>query len=188
MSEAEVSQPKPEKRFPIRLDFILVVVVIVTAFLGLWDDKAAGLVEVGSPAPDFDFVVHQGGRVRLADYKGKVVLLDYWATWCPPCVEEMPWLVAYADRFKDNGVELVAVSHDEPETRAQALEKFFLRVPGLAPRVVYGDPVASKRYGVVALPTLYVIGRNGKIVARARGQVDPDKVKDWIREASEARE
>jgi peroxiredoxin len=178
---------KQEKRFPIRLDLILVVVVIITAFLGFWDDNSGGLLEEGTVPPDFELVHHQGGKVKMSDYAGTVVVLDIWATWCPPCVEEMPWLVEMTESFKEGGVVFLAVSHDDPADRPEALAKFLQRIPRLAQHVVYGDPLVGKKYGVVALPTLYIIGRNGKIVARARGAVDPEKVRSWLAEASRAR-
>jgi peroxiredoxin len=177
----------PNKPFPIRLDLVVVVLVIGYAVLSIWDDNAGGLLEVGAVAPDFELVHHQGGRVKLSDYQGKVVVLDFWATWCPPCVEEMPWLVETTQYFKEGGVVLLAASHDEPGERPAAITKFLERIPQLGPHVVYGEPTVGKKYGVVALPTLYIIGRNGKIVARARGAVDPEKVRKWIAEASAAR-
>lgn len=187
MTESPPPAPAKEKRFPIRLDLVLVVVVIATAFLGFWDDNSAGLLAEGADAPDFELVHHQGGRVKLSDFKGKVVILDFWATWCPPCVEEMPWLVSMAAYFESGGVVFLAANHDEPADRQEALEKFLRGIPPLAAHVVYSDPAVARRYGVVALPTLYIIGRNGKIVARARGAVSPDKVRSWIAEASQAR-
>lgn len=181
-------QAMKEKRFPIRLDFILVLVVIVTAFFGLWDQSQGGLLEKGSAAPEFEFVHHQGGRVKLSDYRGKVVVLDFWATWCPPCVKEMPWLVYETQQFAEGGVVFLAASHDEPAERVEAVNKFLTKIPTLAPHVVYSDPEVARRYGVVALPTLYIIGRNGKIIARARGEVNPKDVRSWIAEASRARD
>lgn len=180
-------EPAPRKPFPIRLDVVVIAITIVAALLGFWDDSRAGLLGDDTAAPELELVHHQGGRVRLSDYKGKVVLIDFWATWCPPCVEEMPWLTALAQEYEENGVVFLAVSHDEPAERVQAVNRFLEKVPALAPYVVYGDPVASKAYGVVALPTLYVIGRDGKIAGAARGAVSQSKVRAWLAKASQQR-
>ena len=75
--------------------------------------QAASEVEERKPAPDFTLKDEAGRDVTLSDYRGKVVLLNFWATWCGPCKIEMPWFVAFQRKYKDQGFTVIAVSLDE---------------------------------------------------------------------------
>jgi thiol-disulfide isomerase/thioredoxin len=145
------------------------------------------LLPVGADAPAFDLERHGGaGRFTSAELKGKVVMLDFWATWCGPCREEMPWLVELAREYEGKGVQLVAASHDEPDERQGAIDAFAKNdVPGVERYAAYGDPFTSGKYRVEALPTLYVIGKDGKIVASVRGSVSEWRVRRWLNAALE---
>jgi thiol-disulfide isomerase/thioredoxin len=161
------------------LVFALVVAAVVMAFLESSDGKAGG-----GPAPEFSFERFTGGQVTSAELKGRVVMLDFWATWCPPCVEEMPMLVRVAKEYEAKGVTFVAVSHDDPEGREDAVAMFVNhREPGLKPFAAYGDPQTGAKYQVRALPTIYIIDRNGKIVASQTGQVSERKIRSWLDKA-----
>ena len=187
MSDAR--EPEKQSRgFTLRFDAVVVIVVVAAALLGWWDTSEAGMLETGSPAPDFTLQRRGGGTVALKDLAGKVVVLDFWATWCPPCVEEMPWLVRLAEQHQADGVVFVAASQDEPDEREKVVADFIQkRVPGLAPFVAWSDPAVTRAYGVQALPTLYVIGRDGKVLRRTRGLADESLVKGWVEEAAKAR-
>src|SRR5262249_30544350 len=141
----------------------LIAGALVVSFM---NDLQGGLLANGSEAPAFDFEQYAGGRVSLSGLQGQVVLLDFWATWCPPCREEMPWRLKLAAEYEAKGVRFVAVSEDEPADRAEAVDGYVKSLqPGLARHAAYGDPLSASRYGVKALPTLYVIGRDGRVVA-----------------------
>jgi peroxiredoxin len=168
-AEGAPPEPKKTKRFPIRLDLVLVVVVIITGYLGFWDDNTGGLLEKGAVPPDFDFVHHQGGRVKLADYKGKVVVLDFWATWCPPCVEEMPSLVEMQRRMKAKGITVLAVSVDVDQgAYLQFLKEHNVNL------LTVRDPgqKSNALYGTFRFPETYVIDRNGVMRRKFVGGVD----------------
>lgn len=112
---------------------------------------------IGNPAPDF--TVHDTDRtVTLRQFRGQVVVLNFWASWCPPCITETPSLVAMQQRLKDKGVIVVAISADEDE---QAYRRF-IKDYGMN-FVTVRDP--SERvehlYGTVKIPETYVIDRNG---------------------------
>jgi len=114
-------------------------------------------------APDFALKDADGKTVHLADYKGKVVLLDFWATWCGPCRVEIPWFLAMERRWKDKGLEVLGVSMDE---NGWEDVKPFLAEMKVNYRVVIGDDANSQAYGgVESLPTTFFIDRQGKIAA-----------------------
>ena len=115
-----------------------------------------------------------------------MVLVDFWATWCPPCREELPWLVEVAREYEGKGVRFVAVSHDEPADREAAVAQYVkTRQPELGKYVAYGDPFTGGKYRVQALPTLYVIGRDGRVVASVQGQTSEWRVRRWLKKALE---
>jgi len=114
-------------------------------------------------APGFALKDADGKTVRLSDYKGKVVLLDFWATWCGPCRIEIPWFIDIERKDKDKGFEVLGVSMDE---NGWEDVKPFLAAMKVNYRVVIGDDDISKAYGGVEdLPTTFLIDRQGKIAA-----------------------
>jgi peroxiredoxin len=123
---------------------------------------------IGEAAPDFS--LQDGSRtIALHDYKGQVVVLNFWATWCPPCVEEMPSLVELQSRLKNKGVTVLAVSTD---IDGAAYQKFLKehKVDLLAVR----DPnqVSNSLYGTFKFPETYIIDRQGKLRRKFIGAVD----------------
>ena len=121
-------------------------------------------------APDFALKDVNGQTVRLSDYRGKVVLLDFWATWCGPCQIEIPWFVDLERRNKDKGFAVLGVSMDDDGWESV---KPFLSHLGVNYRVVIGDGETAQLYGGVdALPTTFLIDRDGKIAAVHVGLAD----------------
>lgn len=126
-------------------------------------------------APEFDLPDLQGARVRLSDYRGKVVLLNFWSETCPPCLEEMPALAEFAQKLKARGdaVLLTINVDDTAEAARAAVEK---AIGGPAPFPVLLDPtsaVVAGKYGTKLYPETWVIDREGVIRARFDG------VRDW---------
>ena len=142
----------------------------------LTQPSAPGPVE-GSPAPPFSLTDLSGRTVTLADYRGKVVLLDFWATWCPSCETELPALKAMHARLKGGDFALLAVSVDEagPEVVARyAAEK------AMPWTVLFSDEDAAKAYRVFALPTKFLIGRDGALVKKYLEVPDPQALESDI--------
>jgi peroxiredoxin len=136
----------------------------------------------GKDAPDFQLMDINGKTVRLADLKGKAVLLNFWATWCPPCKIEIPWFVDLQKQYGPQGLQIVGVAMDDGNPR-DAVAKF-AREMGVNYTIVLGnDKVADAYGGVEALPTTFYIGRDGKIVSRVFGLVGHSEVEDNIRAA-----
>jgi peroxiredoxin len=117
-------------------------------------------------AEDFTLPALDGGTFRLADQRGKVVLVNFWATWCPPCLEEMPAMERLWRKHKDAGFVLVAVSVDtDPKKVAPFVTEYKLTFP------IALDPKMSvaERYGVRALPSSFILGKDGGLAALALG-------------------
>jgi len=123
---------------------------------------------IGTEAPNFT-VQDSDRKLTLADYRGKVVVLNFWATWCPPCVEEMPSLVELQQRLKDKGVIVLAVSLDADEA---AYHKF-LKDHGVN-LITVRDPdlKSSNLYGTFKYPETYIIDRSGILRRKFIGAVN----------------
>ena len=131
-------------------------------------------------APDFALKDANGKTVRLSDYKGKVVLLDFWATSCGPCRAEIPWFIEMERHKKDKGFEVLAVSLDDSGWEDV---KPFLAEMNVNYRVVIGDDTTTKAYGgVEAIPTTFLIDRQGKIAAIHIGLASRKEFEDGIDE------
>ena len=115
---------------------------------------------VGKPAPDFELATLDGKKFHLAESKGKVVLLDFWATWCGPCLQAMPQVEAVAKEFEAQGVQLVAVNlQEEPKQIAAMLERHKMH-PAVA---LDRDGVVAEKYAANAIPQTVIIDRSGKV-------------------------
>jgi peroxiredoxin len=112
------------------------------------------------PAPDFTLTDSNGQSVKLSDYRGKVVLLNFWATWCGPCQIEIPWFVEFEQQLKSRGFEVLGVSMDEDGWK---VVKPYIAEKHINYRVLLGDETVSQLYGGLdALPTTFLIDRDGK--------------------------
>ena len=112
-------------------------------------------------APNFTLKDASGNSVKLSDFHGKVVLLNFWATWCGPCALEVPWFVEFEQQMKSRGLEVVGVSMDE---EGWAAIKPFIAEHKVNYRVLLGDDSVSQLYGGVdSLPTTFIIDRDGRI-------------------------
>jgi peroxiredoxin len=120
-----------------------------------------------------------GKTLTLSSFAGKVVLVDFWATWCDPCREEIPDLVKLRERLKDKGFVVFGVSMDEEG--AKAVKKFTAKQPITYPLVLNGSERPPKGWTVPGLPTAYLIGRRGEVLKRWFGEKDmPDLEKDVL--------
>ncbi len=130
--------------------------------------QALALTRVNPPAATKDFTAPApgGGQVRLASYRGKVVLLNFWATWCPPCLVEMPAMERLHGRLRDKGFVVLAISLDADEGAVPP----FLKEHGFTfPVGLDSRQRLAALYGVRALPSTFLLDRKGRIVAQALG-------------------
>jgi len=142
-------------------------VVLVIAFL-VWPTGVPAS-NVRKTAPNFTLSDSKGTSVRLSDYKGRVVLLDFWATWCHGCKIEIPWYMEFQNKYKDKGLSVIGVSMDEDGWKSV---KPFLEEKKMNYTVVVGNADLAKLYGVDQLPVTLLIDRDGKIADSHAGIVD----------------
>ena len=121
----------------------------------------------GQTAPDFELTSLDGKKVHLSDFRGKAVLLNFWATWCEPCKIEMPWFVQLEKQYGPEGLQVLGVAMDdagEPEI-AQYAKEMGVNYPVLIGKEAVGDAYG----GIIHLPTTFYIDRNGHVVERIEG-------------------
>jgi cytochrome c biogenesis protein CcmG/thiol:disulfide interchange protein DsbE len=135
-------------------------------------------------APDFTLKDADGKVVHLSDYKGKVILLDFWATWCGPCKIEIPWFMEMQRRNKDKGFEVLGVAMDD---NGWEDVKPFLAEFKVNYRVMVGNDDTAQNYGgVEALPTTFLIDREGKIAAIHVGLASRRDFEDGVQQLLDA--
>jgi peroxiredoxin len=128
-------------------------------------------------APDFAVPDLAGQAVRLSAYRGQVVLVNIWATWCPPCREEMPSMERLHERLKDRGFVLLAVSQDEGPVAG--VKAFVEQMKLTFPVLVDPDGEVGRKYGIWGFPESFLVDRDGRIVERVIGPRDwsaPDQI------------
>jgi peroxiredoxin len=148
--------------------------IAILAFFAMPSYRQGEPSIAGRTAPDFQLEMN-GRQIHLSDLRGKVVVLDFWATWCPPCVEEAPSLNALQAKIESQGGTVLGISQDYD---ANAYQKFLIehgvnfptyREPGLSNQVLGSIPA---QYGTSALPEAYLISKDGKIARKVVGPQD----------------
>jgi len=147
---------------PMRLSLLFTTALLIGALLAGCAKKQQP-VSSRKAAPDFVLKDAAGKEVRLSDYRGKVVLLDFWATWCGPCRIEIPWFTQMEQQKKDKGFAVLGVSMDDDGWKAV---NPFVKEMKINYRVLLGNDEVAKNYGGLdALPTTFLIDRDGKIAS-----------------------
>lgn len=150
-----------------RLSCVLAIFAAITIVCSCSGSSATKAASKGAkerkPAPEFTLTDANGSSVKLSDYRGKVVLLNFWATWCGPCALEIPWFIDFEQQYKSKGFEVVGVSMDEEGWSAI---KPYITEHKMNYRVLLGNDSVSQLYGgVESLPTSFVIDRDGRIAS-----------------------
>jgi peroxiredoxin len=166
----EMNPPQPERpptalrilRIALPLSVLLVGILVITQ---PWSSEQAELTVAKDRrvAPDFTLADAQGANIKLSDYKGKVVLLNFWATWCGPCQVEIPWFEEFENKYKDRGFTVLGVSVDDDGWKAV---KPYIAQKRMNYPVLLGNEKVSDLYGGVdSIPTTLMVDRDGKIAA-----------------------
>ena len=133
---------------------------------------AGGFQDVGGQesltlAPDFALPDLDGNTVRLSDFKGKVIILDFWATWCPPCVKEIPHFVELYEKYRENGFQMIGIALSSGS--AEDVKKFATK-HGINYPILMGNREIAKKYGNIrSIPTTFLIDRQGRIATKYIG-------------------
>ena len=157
----------------------LVPLILVVA-LGAWTlsrPAPASPTAVGSLAPDFTLASLEGEPIRLADLRGRPVIVNFWASWCGPCIEEFPLLRDAAARHQVDGLAVVGVVYRD---RSESAREFMARHGGTWPAAMDPGERVAGAYGVVGPPETYFIARDGTIVARNIGQITEATLADQL--------
>lgn len=131
-------------------------------------------------APDFELKTLEGETVRLSDYVGKKVILNFWATWCPPCKEEVPHMQKVYKEYKNKGVEILAVNVTNKDKGEEAVAQF-VKGHGLTFEVLLDEEgFVGSTYQVLTLPTTYMIDTKGNMVDIVKGPMNEALMKELI--------
>jgi cytochrome c biogenesis protein CcmG/thiol:disulfide interchange protein DsbE len=142
----------------LRLKWQLARLVAVFAY-GMLAAGIAEAVDIGATAPSL--VLAQADSPKLEDYRGKVVYLDFWASWCGPCRQTFPWMNDMQKRYSDKGFQILAVNVDKKQADADA---FLAKVPAEFKVLFDSAGKNPTLYGIVGMPTSFLIGRDGKVI------------------------
>ncbi|TNF45876.1 TlpA family protein disulfide reductase [bacterium] len=146
------------------LAIVLIILSLVTACGG---GGGKGEIEkMDGGAPDFTLPSVDGSMVRLSDFQGKVIMVDFWATWCPPCQEMIPVLSQLHKRYSMKGLVILGISLDQEGLGVLGPYVYKNRIPY---KVLLGNDQLKRGFGVVSIPTLFMIDREGRLVRKMMG-------------------
>src|SRR5690349_80201 len=139
----------------------------------------------GQLAPDFTLHSLDGKTVHLSDFRGKAVLLNFWATWCEPCKIEMPWFVQLQKQYGSEGLQVVGIAMDDASTDdiAKFASDMGVNYPILADKESLREAVGNEYGGVQFLPATFYIGRDGKVVDKVFGLKGRGEIEDDVKKA-----
>jgi thiol-disulfide isomerase/thioredoxin len=180
---SDAPAPEPKQKVDKITLFFIGALLLGAVLMGWQEVLELDVLPRGSRAPPFEVKRLDGSTLSLESLQGRVVVVNFWATWCPPCREELPYLVSTIREYEARGVTLVAVNTDDLGGQRDALQRFLARMPDLAPYAVLGRPDVGAAYEVRAVPSNYVIDRAGRVSASFRGQATEAQLRRWLDEA-----
>ena len=177
--------------------FCLFSLLLSLLFLGCSDDTSDKMTDTGDVnedssfqlAPNFTLLNTELEEVSLSDYQGKVVIVDFWATWCKPCEEEIPRFIELYAEYRAQGFEMIGISTDDVEGRLKSIELFFQELSKEGFDINYPILLAAsdviQSYQVPVLPSAYLINRDGEIVKVFSGAQEDkatyeSELKKWL--------
>jgi len=177
---------------------ILILTIVIAATIVVYvADKATRVhtsaamrpaaMKAGGPAPELSVKDLDDKSVTLADYKGKVVLVNFWATWCDPCREEIPWLIEMQDRYGPKGFTVLGIAMDEegkpvvaPFVAKERYDVQGQKLPMNYPIVIGNEGVAEKFGGLLGYPTSVLISKDGKQLKKITGIINEEEISKLV--------
>jgi cytochrome c biogenesis protein CcmG, thiol:disulfide interchange protein DsbE len=157
----------------------IIVLLLLLSSLSCFADNLAV-----QEAPGFSLAAQDKGQVSLGQFKGKVVYLDFWASWCGPCKQSFPWMNGMQEKYQSKGLDVIAINLDVNNEDAQ---KFLASTPAKFTVAFDAKGQTPRLYGVKGMPTSYLINRDGKIIFQHMGfnAADREKLEQKIQDALE---
>ena len=149
--------------------FAFLILFLAGALFFALHQRPRRMVGPGDQAPDFTLPALSGGSIALHDFRQQVVVVNFWATWCPPCIDETPSLKMFAEQTRTSGVVVIGVSEDHDRA---ALERFVTDFHISYPIAHDLDQAVAARYGTFKYPESYIIGGDGRIARKIVGEID----------------
>jgi thiol-disulfide isomerase/thioredoxin len=177
---------------------ILILAIVIAATVAVYvADKATrvhinaamkpAVLKAGGPAPDFSLKDLNDQDERLADYKGKVVLVNFWATWCDPCREEIPWLIEMQEKYGAQGFTVLGIAMDEegkpvvaPFVAKERYDVNGQKLPMNYPIVIGNESVAEKFGGLLGYPTSVLVSKDGKQLKKITGVINEEEISKLV--------
>lgn len=161
---------------------VLLFAVLWAAYLLLWPNPGSATAGIGipngSPAPDFELKTVEGKSYKLSDLKGKAVMINFFATWCPPCRAEMPTIQDVYKQYESQGFIVLVVDLNEADV---AIKSFRDKLGLTFPIVVDKDDKVSRLYDIVPLPTSYFVDKKGIVQAKWTGEIRKEQLKSIVK-------
>ncbi|MFB0519476.1 MAG: peroxiredoxin family protein [Acidobacteriota bacterium] len=160
----------------------LIPIILLLLVVALFSLSGFGKIKgqsSSSPAPDFALPDLEGKTVKLSDFKGKVIIIDFWATWCPPCVKEIPHFIELYEQYKENGFQMIGIAI---QSGSATNVKQFVEEHGINYPILMGNKEITREYGGInAIPTTFVIDRQGRIVQKYIGYRDKEVFENQLK-------
>jgi len=169
---------------------VILIIIAIALAVGIYEvsrhrsGTSKPVSSPGNPAPEFSLTDLDGKPLRLADYQGKVVLLDFWATWCVPCRAEIPHFVDFQNQYREQGLQVVGISMDDD---AKPVREFYQQFKMNYPVALGTDKVAAAYGGILGLPITFLIGRDGRIAAKYVGETQMPVVEAEVKALLQAK-
>jgi len=153
---------------------IIITVIFMTSAIFIFS-SCKGSGNVSSSDNDFTLTDLEGNPVSLSDFKGNIVVLNFWATWCPPCIAEIPDFVKVFNEFRDKDVQFIGVSNEDISTLKNFAADYNINYP-----ILVDDKNIMAIWGIRAIPTTFVFDRDGQIVFKNVGMMTGEQIRNVI--------
>lgn len=156
-----------------------ILVLIIAALILTKQPAVSKETGFGKKAPEFSLSDIKGGEKKLSDFQGKVLIIDFWATWCPPCRQEIPHFISLYDQYKSKGLEIIGISLDQNGVKTVSE---FIAKNKINYTVLMGNEKVNDLYGgIAAIPTTFIVDREGNIKAKYIGYTDKEVFENKIK-------